>query len=272
MTDVFRGTWVVAYRELIRFVQERSRIISSFAMPLLFLVIFGAGFNRIVGTMVPGVDFIQFIYPGIIAMTILTNSVMSGLSIVWDREFGFLKEILVSPLGRSGIVLGKAVGTATIAVVQGIVMLILAPFLGVSLTPLMVIELIPILIIISISLSGLGVLVASRMRSQQGFQIIVQIIIFPLIFLSGVFFPVNNVPTWMAFISKINPLTYGVDAIRQLFLGPDIVSAASAMGQSSAIGITVFGHTMTILEDVLIVAVLGAILLSLAVWSFGKQE
>jgi ABC-2 type transport system permease protein len=266
MEDVLRGMWVVAYRELLRFIQERTRMFSSFAMPLLFLVIFGAGFNRIIGTMTPGVDFIQFMYPGIIAMTVLMNSVMSGLSVVWDREFGFLKEILVAPLGRSGIVLGKAAGSAAVAIMQGIIMLVLAPFLGVSLSPLMVIELIPILIVISLSLSGLGVLIASRMRSQQGFQIIIQLIIFPLIFLSGVFFPVNNVPTWMAFISKINPLTYGVDAIRQLFLG-------GATGQAgSAIGVTVFGHTMTILEDMLIVVIFGIILLSIAAWSFSKQE
>ncbi len=273
MADVFQATWVVAYRELLRFIQERTRLFSSFAMPILFLVIFGAGFNRIIGAMTPGVDFIQFMYPGIIAMTVLMNSVMSGLSIVWDREFGFLKEILVAPLGRSGIVLGKALGSATVAVVQGIVMLVLAPFLGVSLNLLMVIKLIPMLIIISLSLSGLGVLVASRMRSQQGFQIIVQIIIMPLMFLSGVFFPVNNVPTWMEVISKINPLTYGVDAIRQLFLGKEIAAMSGAMAQAgNAIGVTVLGHTMTILQDMLIVPVFGIVMLSIAAWSFSKQE
>jgi len=266
MEDVFRATWVVAYRELLRFIQERSRMISSFAMPLLFLVIFGAGFNRLIGVMTPGVDFIQFMYPGIIAMTVLMNSVMSGLSVVWDREFGFLKEILVAPLGRSGIVMGKAVGSATVAVMQGIIMLVLAPILGVSLTPLMVVELIPLLILLSVSLSGLGILVASRMRSQQGFQLTVQIIIFPLIFLSGVFFPVNNVPTWMAVISKVNPLTYGVDAIRQLFLRGTVEQGADI------IGVTVFGHTMTILEDVLIVAIFGIVLFSVAAWSFSRQE
>jgi len=273
MEDVFRATWVVAYRELLRFIQERTRLFSSFAMPLVFLVIFGAGFNRIIGAMTPGVNFIQFMYPGVIAMTVLMNSVMSGLSVVWDREFGFLKEILVAPLGRSGIVLGKAAGSATVAIVQGIVMLVLAPFLGVSLNPLMVIELIPMLIIISLSLSGLGVLIASRMRSQQGFQIIVQIIIMPLMFLSGVFFPVNNVPTWMAVISKINPLTYGVDAIRQLFLSKQIAAMSGAMGQAgNAIGVTVLGHTMTILQDMLIVTIFGIVLLSIAAWSFSKQE
>jgi ABC-2 type transport system permease protein len=272
MEAVLRGIWVVSYRELLRFIQERSRMFSSFAMPLLFLVIFGAGFNRIIGALTPGVDFIQFMYPGIIAMTVLMNSVMSGLSVVWDREFGFLKEILVAPLGRSGIVLGKAAGSATVAVMQGIVMLVLAPVLGVSLSPMLVLKLIPTLIVISLSLSGLGVLVASRMRSQQGFQIIVQLIIFPLIFLSGVFFPVNNVPAWMAVISKINPLTYGVDAIRQLFLGKEIAAIGGMTGGNYAIGVTIFGHTMTILEDMLIVVIFGIVLLSIAVWSFSKQE
>ena len=273
MADIFLATWVVAYRELLRFIQERSRIFSSFAMPLLFLIIFGAGFNRIIGAMTPGVDFIQFMYPGIIAMTVLMNSVMSGLSVVWDREFGFLKEILAAPLGRSGIVLGKAVGSASVSVVQGIIMLVLAPIVGVSLSPMLVVKLIPTLVVISVSLSGLGVLVASRMRSQQGFQIIVQIIIMPLIFLSGVFFPVNNVPTWLEVISKINPLTYGVDAIRQLFLGGKVAAMGGVMGQGNyTIGVTVLGHAMTILEDVLLVAVLGIVLMVIAAWSFSKQE
>ena len=262
MSDLLLGTWVIAYRELLRFVQERSRLLSSFAMPLLFLVIFGAGFSRTIGAMSPGVDFVQFIYPGIIAMTVLMNSVMSGLSVVWDREFGFLKEILVAPMGRTGIVLGKAVGSATVSVLQGTVMLALAPLVGVTITPLLVLELIPLLALVSVSLSGLGTLVASRMRSQQGFQLIVQLIIFPLIFLSGVFFPVNNVPAWLEVFSKLNPLTYAVDAIRQLFLGVS----------GEAVGVTVLGHTMTVMQDVAIVACFGTVLLLLAAWSFGKQE
>jgi len=265
MAEVLVAVRVVAYRELLRFVQERSRLISSFAMPLLFLVIFGAGFTRSIGTMAPGVDFVQFMYPGIVAMTVLMNSVMSGLSVVWDREFGFLKEILVAPLARSGIVLGKAVGAAIVALLQGAVMLVLAPVVGVSLTPLLVLKLIPLLVIISLSLSGLGLLVASRMRSQQGFELLVQLLVFPLIFLSGVFFPVNNVPAWLETVSKANPLTYGVDAIRQLFL------AVEGSG-TDAIGVTVFGHTMTVLQDISVVAAFGLVLLILATLSFEKQE
>ena len=265
MSEIVVAIYVVAYRELLRFVRERSRLISSFAMPLLFLVIFGAGFTRTIGAMAPGVDFVQFMYPGIIAMTVLMNSVMSGLSVVWDREFGFLKEILVAPLARSGIVLGKATGAAVVSLLQASIMLLLAPLVNVSITPALVLRLIPVLILISLSLSGLGLLIASRMRSLQGFQLVVQLLVFPLIFLSGVFFPVNNVPTWLEIISKVNPLTYGVDAVRQLFL-------AGQQGAAEAIGVTVFGHTMTIVDDVLIVAGFGILLMLLATWSFSRQE
>ena len=273
MADIIRGTWVIAYRELLRFFTERTRMFSSFLMPLVFLAIFGAGFSRIVGNVAPGVDFIQFVYPGIIAQTVLQSSIMSGISIVWDREFGFLKEILVAPIGRSGIVLGKAAGSAVIAIMQGLIMLILAPLVGVSLTPLTVLMLIPVLVLIAISLSGLGVLIASRMRSQQSFQIVMQIVIFPLMFLSGIFFPVNNVPTWMMIISKLNPVTYGVDAIRQIILGPHITTTDGITGlPENPIGVTVFGHTMTVGEDILVVVGVGVILMALAIWSFNRQD
>ena len=120
-------------------------------------------------------------------------------------------------------------------------------------------------------LSGLGILVASRMRSQQGFQMLMQIIIMPLVFLSGVFFPVNNVPSWLEIISKVNPLTYGVDAIRQVFLGVDSAAMAGGMG-GNVMGVSIFGHAMTILNDALLITALGVVLMSLAIWSFGKQE
>ncbi len=273
MTDIIRGTWVVSYRELLRFFTERSRMLSSIVLPLVFLVIFGAGFKNLIGNLSPGVDFLKFVYPGIIAQTVLQSSIFSGISIVWDREFGFLKEILVAPLGRSGIVLGKVSGAAAIALMQTIIMLIIAPLVKVDLTPLIVVELIPVVIIIAISLYGLGVLIASRMRSQQGFQVIIQLIIFPLMFLSGVFFPVNSVPTWMMVISKINPVTYGVDAIRQIVLGEEITLPGTiANGGVSPIGVTVFGHTMTVAQDVLVVAGIGAILLAAAIWAFSRQD
>ncbi|MGH2488603.1 MAG: ABC transporter permease [Candidatus Limnocylindria bacterium] len=263
MTEIFRGTWVVSYRELLRFVNERSRLVGSFAQPLIFLVIFGAGFGNLIGAVAPGVDFIQFMYPGIIAMGVLTTALFAGVSVVWDREFGFLRELLVAPLGRTGIVLGKALGACVVGLLQVSLMLLIAPIVGVRVEVSTVLRLIPIVFVLSIALSGLGLLVASFMRSQQGFQLLIQLLIFPLIFLAGVFFPINQAPDWLQVVSKFNPLTYGVDAIRQVFLG----SEAGAQ-----LGVTVFGHTMALLEEVALMSAFAVILLSLAAWAFNRQE
>lgn len=260
MAIVFRTIWVIAYRELLRFVQDRPRMLSSFSMPIIFLIIFGAGFGRLIGQMMPGVDYIQFMYPGILAMTVLMTSVMSGVSIVWDREFGFLKEVLVSPLSRSGVLAGKAVGAATIAIIQGAIMLVLAPIVNVPINLGTVLALLPLLLILSLALSGLGLLIGARMRSQQGFQIVMQLVIFPIMFLSGIFFPVSGVATWLEVLSKLNPVTYGIDAIRQVFLGTEVA------------GVTVFGHTMGIVDSAIVVAMVGVVFLTIAIWAFNKQE
>jgi len=260
MAIVFRTIWVIAYRELLRFVQDRPRMFSSFSMPIIFLIIFGAGFGRLIGQMMPGVDYIQFMYPGILAMTVLMTSVMSGISIVWDREFGFLKEVLVSPLSRSGVLVGKAVGAATIAIIQGAIMLVLAPIVNVPINLGTVLALLPLLLILSLALSGLGLLIGARMRSQQGFQIVMQLVIFPMMFLSGIFFPVSGVATWLEVLSKLNPVTYGIDAIRQVFLGTEVA------------GVTVFGHTMGIVDSAIVVAMAGVVFLTTAIWAFNKQE
>jgi ABC-2 type transport system permease protein len=264
LAETWRGTWVVAYREILRFFAERSRLLSALAFPLLFLVIFGAGFSNVIGNLAPGVDFIQFMYPGIIAMTVLTTSLFAGVSVVWDREYGFLREILVAPIGRSGIVLGKALGAMFQALLQAGIMLLLAPFVGVRLGLDVILPLIPILAILSLALSSLGILLASFMRSQQGFQLLMQIIIFPLIFLAGVFFPVNAVPIWVEVISKLNPLTYGVDAIRQIFLGEAVAGGA--------LGVTIFGHTMSVIEEVAVVGLIAIVLLTAATWAFSRPE
>jgi len=260
MAIVFRTIWVIAYRELLRFVQDKPRMVSSFSMPLIFLIIFGAGFGRLIGQMMPGVDYIQFMYPGILAMTVLMTSVMSGISIVWDREFGFLKEVLVSPLSRSGVLAGKAVGAATIAIIQGAIMLVLAPIVNVPINLGTVLALLPLLLILSLTLSGLGLLIGARMRSQQGFQIVMQLVIFPMMFLSGIFFPVSGVATWLEVLSKLNPVTYGIDAIRQVFLGTEVA------------GVTVFGHTMGIVDSAIVVSMAGVVFLTTAIWAFNKQE
>ena len=274
MSETYRGIWVVAFRELLRFVADRSRMISSFMFPLIFLVVFGAGFSRIVGRLEGDVNFIQFIYPGIIAMTVVMSSLFAGTSVVVDREYGFLKEVLVAPLSRVGIILGKALGGSLTALIQGTIMLAIAPLVGLSISPLLVLQLLPTLLVLSLSLSGLGILMATRMRSQQGFQFLMQLMVFPLIFLSGVFFPVQGVPTWLQIVAKFNPLTYGVDAIRQIFLGPRATGSLAELPGSEAIstGVILFNHPMGIIEDIAVIGAIGSILLVAGVWSFSRTE
>ena len=274
ITETYRGIWVVAFRELLHFISDRTRIISSLMFPLMFLVVFGAGFGRIVGGLAGGVDFIHFIYPGILAMTVLTSSLLSGTSVVVDREHGFLKEVLVAPLSRVGVILGKALGGSLTSLLQGMIMLVIAPIIGLSITPLLVVKLLPTLLILSLALSGLGILMATRMHSQQGFQFLMQLIVFPLMFLAGVFFPVDGVPVWLEIVAKVNPLTYGVDAIRQIFLAPQITNAAAEIsgGEVVSTGITLSGHRMGVVEDIMVIGLIGFVLLLAGVWSFSRTE
>ena len=274
IAETYRGIWVVAFRELLHFISDRTRIISSLMFPLMFLVVFGAGFSRIVGDLAGGVDFIHFVYPGIVAMTVLTSSLLSGTSVVVDREHGFLKEVLVAPLSRVGVILGKALGGSLTSLSQGIVMLAIAPIIGLSITPLLIVKLLPTLLILSLSLSGLGILMATRMHSQQGFQFLMQLIVFPLMFLAGVFFPVDGVPVWLQVVAKVNPLTYGVDAIRQIFLAPLISNTTAEIpgGEVISTGITLSGHRMGVAEDVLVIGLIGSVFLLAGVWSFSRTE
>ena len=264
MIEAYRGAWVVSSLEMLRFARDRSRVISSLAFPLLFLAIFGVGFKNVVGTLVEGVDLIGFMYPGVVAMAAQMTALVAGVSVVHDREAGFLKEILVAPLSRTGIVLGKALGVAGVAVLQVLMLVALAPVVGVAIDASILLRLLPLVVVLSVGLSGLGILIASFMRSQQGFQMLINVLVFPMFFLAGVFFPVDSVPLWMEVLSKINPVTYGVDAIRQIFLGSDPAGAG--------LGVTVLGHTMTVAEEVALVAALGIILVAAAAWAFGRQE
>jgi ABC-2 type transport system permease protein len=264
MSELYRGTWVVAYRDILGFISDRFRIVASLTFPLLFLLIFGGGFSNVIGRMAGGVDIVQFMYPGIIAQAVLTTSLFAGVSIVSDREVGFLREILVAPLSRTGIVLGKIAGSALVALLQVSVLLVIAPLVDVPFDVETVVLLVPTVVVLSLVLSGLGILIGSFARSQQGFQLYMQMLVFPMIFLAGVFFPVDSVPLWMEVASKANPVTYGVDAIRQVFLG----SGPAAAG----LGVTVFSHTMSLVEELAMVAVLGVVLMAGAIWAFARQE
>jgi ABC-2 type transport system permease protein len=203
------GLWL---REVIRYWREKSRIISSLIMPLLWLLVFGSGMRSMAlsGTQ----SYQTYIFPGIIGMTLLFTSVWSGISIIWDREFGFFKEIMVAPVSRTSIVIGKALGSGTSALIQGIILLPLSFLVGIHLSPLSVLILIPTMILISIGLVCIGLLIASVITSMEGFNFIMSLVIMPMFFISGALFPLTSAPNWLKGFSYVNPLTYGVDVLR----------------------------------------------------------
>jgi len=214
-----RGLFVLWQREMLRYARNRTRIVTSLFQPLLFLVIFGSGLRQSLSGQGVGGDFLRFMYPGIVAMGIMGMAMTSAISVVWDREFGFLKEILVAPVSRTTIALGKAVGGTSTALVQAVLLLVLAPFIGIRLTPGHLAALLGLGAMLSFAVSGLGLLIASRMRSVESFGLVMQFVLFPMFFLSGAFFPLQRAPVWMQLLTRVNPLAYGVDAFRGVLLG-----------------------------------------------------
>jgi len=258
-----RSVYIIWYRDILRFWHDKMRVMGSITFPLLFLFIFGSGLSASMGLNNTPIDYIDFMFPGIIGMTVLTSSLMAGTSLVWDKEFGFLKEVLVAPVSRASVATGKVLGSATIALIPGLIIMIFAPIIGVSFSILTVLKLLPLMFLLAIALSSLGILLATRMKSMEAFQMIMQLLMMPMIFLSGVFFPLQGLPPWLNFLTKINPASYGVAPIREVVLGKDI---------SGPLGINLFGHAMTLWENVAIVAVFGVVMIILAMWSFSHQE
>lgn len=217
---------VVAERELIRYWRDKPRILSTMFQPLMFLFVFGSGLQSSLSRGNFGIDFLQFMYPGIVAMSIMGVAFFSTISTVWDREFGFLKEILVAPVSRTCIALGKMTGAALIASLQGVVLLGIAPFIGVKLHWSMIPGLYFFMILLAFAIAGLGLFIASVVKTIENFSVIMNLLVFPMFFLSGAFFPLTAVPKWMSVIASINALSYGVDAMRQIMLGGQVAAGA----------------------------------------------
>lgn len=209
--DIVYTIWL---RSIKRYLRSKSRIVGSLGMPLFFLVIMGFGLNSVVE--VPeGGDYVGFIMPGIIAMSILFTSVFSGIQIIWDKQFGFLKETLVAPVSRAEIMLGQTVGGATTSLIQGILMLLLAFFLGLNLVGFSGLGIaVLFMVLIGLSFTAFGVAIASKMEDMHGFQLIMNFVIFPIFGLSGALFPLSGLPEWARPITYLDPLTYGVEGIR----------------------------------------------------------
>jgi ABC-2 type transport system permease protein len=271
-----RAVYIIWYRDIIRYTRDRFRLVASLAQPVLYLVIFGTGLSSALGGGRGGgfggaggaLDYKQFLYGGIIGMSILFISIFSGMSIVWDREFGFLKEILVAPINRSAVAIGKTLGGATQSMVQGLILLLLAPVAGVKLTPLSVLELLPLMAVVSFALTAMGVALASRMRSMQGFQGVMNFLMMPLFFLSGALFPLRGLPDWMNVLTHIDPLAYGIDPMRKVILGGSGVPAQV----TDALGLSLGGQPIPILVEVAVVMTFGLVMLALAIINFRVRD
>jgi ABC-2 type transport system permease protein len=220
---IIHGTaiYVLWRREMIRFFRAKSRIVGSLAMPIFFLGFLGLGFRRMpVPGMGEGTGYIGFLVPGIIGMTMLFSSSMQGMSLLWDKEFGFLKEIMVAPVGRVSLVLGRVAGGATTSMIQGLLILAASLLMGFRLPgPGGVAFGLVFMLLIAFTFIGLGLVFASRMKDMQGFGIVMNFVIFPFFFLSGALTPLENFPWFVRALSYADPLTYGVDGLRAVLIG-----------------------------------------------------
>lgn len=265
---VMRVIWL---REVLVYSRDRARMVSALTMPVLMMLIFGAGLGNTIGSLAEGLNYRQFIFPGMMAMTVLTTSVFSGISIIWDRQFGFLREILVAPVSRTAIAAGKLLGGATIAVFQGCVMFVFAPVLGVTLSLEVMIKLLLVMSLMAMTMTSLGIALASRLKSVESFQMVSQMTIMPAMFLSGIFFPINNVPAWLEVLTKINPVTYAVAPIRSIGLSGHLPAGASAE-VALVVNPQLFGHVLSTAESLTVLAVFGVVMLLFAVRSFQRGE
>ena len=269
LAEEVRTVGMVWEREAIRFFRTRARILSSFIQPVLFLFVLGWGMSTLVGT-TAGFDFRKFLFPGIVAMTVMSTAISSAISIVWDREFGFLREMLVAPVSRTALVCGKTLGGASIATVQGTIMLVLAPLIGVHLTPLLVAEVIGLELLMAVSLTAFGVFVASHIQRMEGFSVVMQLLLFPMLFLSGALFPLTGLPGWLTVLTRINPLTYAVAPLRDVVFAAQRMPPAAAAKFSSSV--TLFGCTLSGAACIGITCAFAVIFLALAVTGFGKPD
>jgi ABC-2 type transport system permease protein len=267
-----RAIYIIWYRDLLRFWRDRWRLVASLSQPLLFLVVFGSGLSSSLqggATFGAGrLSYIQFMYPGIIGMAILFTAIFGAMSIVWDREFGFLKEVLVAPIDRSAVAIGKALGGTTQAMIQGLILLILAPFVGVKLSLLTVLIMIPLAAVMAFGLSSLGVALASSMKSMQGFQVVINFLMMPMFFLSGALFPLSGLPGWMTVLTRVDPASYGIDPLRRVVLSESGLSSAVI----DKLGLTINGQVLPIPLEVGIMLAFGIVMLAIAVISFKRRD
>jgi ABC-2 type transport system permease protein len=253
-----RAIAMVWRREMIRFRRDPARMFAMLLQPLLFLFVLGTGLASIVDTR-GGIDFITFLFPGVLAISVLFSAAFAGVSLVWDREFGFLREMLVAPVSTFAIIVGKCLGGATAATAQSLVVLALAGLVGVPYHPVLMLKLLGLLFVAAFMLTAIGVLLSARIRQIQAAMPTSQLIILPMMFLSGALFPLANLPDWLAVATRLNPLTYVVQPMRSVVFDYLNVSPAALAALDPAI--TWFGWQLPVGVQILVaIGFAGAIL------------
>ena len=266
-----RAITIVWRREIIRFKSDRLRMVTSLVQPVLFLFVLGTGLSSLASGSLPhGFDFKTFIYPGVLAMSVLFTAMFSAASIVWDREFGFLREMLVAPVSRSAIVIGKCLGGATVATSQGIIILALAGAAHVPYDPILFLTVIGELLLLSFTLTAFGVMMAARIKQMQAFMALTQMLLMPLFFLSGALYPLRSLPLWLTVLTRIDPISYAVYPMREAVFSHLNVSAAAAAELSPAL--TWDRWAVPVGLSLGIVAVMGVVLLIMAIVEFQRTE
>ena len=265
-----RAVKVVWQREMIRFVRSKGRLISGLAQPLLLLFVLGSGLSGLTRSATGGVEFTTFLFPGIVATSTLFTAIFAGISIVWDREFGFLREMLVAPIPRSSILVGKCFGGATIATLQALILVALAGLVGVPYDPVMIIWLLALLFLTALAMTAFGLMISARIKKFQAVMPIVQLVLTPMMFLSGSLFPLAGLPAWLAVLTEINPLTYAVEPMRHVVF--ERLAMPPAVLNQLDPGITWGAWVVPIWLDVLIVALLGSLMLAIAAIQFRRTD
>ncbi|MGH3428517.1 MAG: ABC transporter permease, partial [Mycobacteriales bacterium] len=261
---------IVWSRELIRFSRDRIRIGTSLLQPLLYLFVLGTGLSYLARGGTHGVDLRTFMFPGVVGMTVLFTAIFSAGSIVWDREFGFLREMLVAPVSRAAIVLGKCCGVATVATFQGLLVLAMAGLVGVPYSPVLMLTLIAECALLAFALAAFGVMIAARIEQFQSFMAVVQVVVFPLFLLSGAMYPLKGLPPWLQVVTHINPLTYAVDPMRRaVFEHLDVSSKAR---ETLSSGVQWWGWRVPTLLELVVVAAFAMAMTMVAVVNFRKAE
>ena len=265
-----RGAKIVFQREMIRWWQDRSRFVVSLLQPVLYLFVLGTGLSSLVSGGTGGVSLRTFIFPGVLAMSTMFTAMFSAASLVWDREFGFLREMLVAPVGRGAILVGKALGGSTVATIPGIVMLALAGAVGVPYDPLLMLALVAELLVLSFVLTVVGLVIAGRIKQIQSFMALTQLLLMPMLFLSGALFPLSGLPRWLHVLTRVNPLTYAVDPMRRAVF--ERLDLPAAVVHRLSPGVTWGSWTVPIGLELLLVLAMGALLLGVAIAEFRRVE